>query len=60
MEKEHKEILKRAVEFIKKYDLNKKSLTVTRLRDIIESMNFCIVDYWRSIKNEPNVKVLFE
>lgn len=60
MEKEHKEILKRAVEFIKKYDLNKKSLTVTRLRDIIESLNFCIVDYWRSIKNEPNVTVFLK
>lgn len=60
MEKEQREIRKKAVEFIKKYDLNKKSLTVTRLRGIIESLNFCIVDYWHSIKNKPDVTVLLK
>ncbi|GEM_PF-5845012 len=59
METTHKEIRKKAVAFIKKYNLDKTSLTVARLRTIAESLNFGIVDYWHHMKNTPEVTALF-
>lgn len=45
-----KKTKKSAAAFIEKYGLNKETLTVSRLREIIESLDFVVVDYRSNVK----------
>lgn len=55
-----KKIKKSAAAFIEKYGLNKETLTVSRLREIIESLDFVVVDYRSNVKNDSDVTALLE
>lgn len=55
-----KNIKKRAVAFIQKYELTKDTLTITRLREIIESLDFYVVDYRSNVKNNSEVCALLD
>lgn len=48
-----KKTKKSAAAFIEKYGLNKETLTVSRLREIIESLDFIVVDYRSNVKTIP-------
>lgn len=55
-----KSIRKSAIKFVHKNNLNKKNLTATELRKIIEKYNFSVVDYWTNAKNDSETIVLLE
>lgn len=55
-----KNIRKSAIKFVHKHNLNKKNLTATELREIIEDLNFGIVDYWTNAENDPETVTLLE
>ncbi len=55
-----KKIKKRAAAFIEKYGLTKDTLTVSKLREIIESLDFSVVDYRSNVKNDSDVSALLD
>lgn len=51
---------KKAKEFIKKYRLRKDTLTAERMKDILKSQGFMLVQYNRHGKSEEKVQALLE